>query len=210
MVLNFRDMKWLSEHSQYRSLKNGRIDVRRFLGQWSISVDDCGQTTAYTNAMWRESFAKVAQMGVHVRSACMLGLGAAGAVPYLHKQFPGCTVTAVEYDSEMIKLAKKLSLNKTFPFPRIIEDDAKSAVATFRESFDLIIVDLFNGPEPSLLIKDEQFISALKDALSSHGVCLVNVFRKQHYLEAPKRFFRYCHEYRYRNNALGIFWDYET
>src|ERR1700677_4526451 len=97
-------MKWFSEKNRYHSNRNGIINVRRILGEWGVSVDGCGHTTEYTNAMWKDAFKRLAKKGTRVQSVLMLGLGAAGGISYLHKSFPECQVTAIEYDSEMITI----------------------------------------------------------------------------------------------------------
>lgn len=201
-------MKWFSERYTYKSDKNGDILVRRILGVWRVSVDNCGQTTGYTRAMCVDAMKRVSRMrpDLAVSSVLMLGLGAAGDIRTLHKQFPNCIITAIEYDPEMVMLAKKLKLYKPFPFPEILLGDASEAVPRIKETFDLIMFDLYHGAEPSPLMQDPQFITKLKELLGAEGVLLINAFRHLEHLSVAEKIFSKTKTWKYRFNNFGAFW----
>lgn len=195
-------MSWLFEHRRVASAQNGTITASRAMGSWRVSVKGCGQTSTHTNEMWADALRRVNPLA---RSVLMLGLGAAGSVPRIHARLPQCAVTAVEYDPNMTALARELKLYEPAPFPKVIEGDAKDALAALDERYDLIIVDLFDGPEPSALCTEEEFVELLKARLSSRGAALFNVYKRAEYLTEARRSFPRAQLWRFGDNHLGLF-----
>ena len=199
-------MKWLLEKSVRLSDKNGFIRVVRPFGRWHISVKDCGQTSPYTHAMWIDAYRRLTRRHTSpITKILMLGLGAGGELKLLYKTFPQSSLTVVEYDPEMIRLTLELCLFKPYPAPRIIEGDAASVVPSLQDTFDLIIVDLFNGPEPSPLSADSSFVRALCAHINPQGVALFNVYKRSDYLDSLKRFFTHSDCWVFKFNHLGAF-----
>lgn len=199
-------MKWFWERYKRQSNKNEHIEIVRNIGVWEVVVNNTGQTTRYTNTMWKQALSRQKKSSASVRKALMLGLGAGGQIKQLHNAFPNCEVTVVEYDPEMIAIAKELELYKPFPFPQVIEGDAGEIVPTLKEIYDLILVDLFHGSEPSPLAQDTEFLQTLKKILSPNGTVLINVYEKKEYLEVAKKIFPHSTAWTYRYNHLGAFW----
>lgn len=199
-------MKWFFEKYVLESAKNGPINVRRRLGEWYVSVNQCGQTSAYTHEMWVDAFERITKQ--ERRAVCnvlMLGLGAGGEIKTIHKYFPGCQLTVVEHDPAMIALAKALKLYRPYALPTIVEGDAKEVALAFLERFDLVIVDLFLGEEPSPLLCDRSFVTALTSRLASHGLTLVNACKRSEYLEGFATQFEKTLQWTFRLNNLGLF-----
>lgn len=199
---------WLLEHHARQSDKNGTILVSRQLGQWSVVVNGCEQTTPYTNAMWKDAFSKIA-MGSARASPCilMLGVAAGGSLKSLYARFPGCSITAIEHDPEMVDLLGELKLYKPHPKPRLIQADAMEAASSLNEQFDLIIVDLFVGEEPPPWVAQPPFITTLGKLLAPKGQLLVNTFKHVEYLEAYHSNFSASRQWVFRYNFLGLFSD---
>jgi spermidine synthase len=197
-------MKWFSESQHRASTKNGDVLVKRTLGMWEVFVKGCGQSTEYTNGMWKDAFKRISNPH-ETKPVLMLGLAAGGGIPLLHKQFPHCEITAVEYDPTMISLAQELGLYRPYPFPVVIEGDAAAVVPQLTNQFDLIIVDLFDGPAPSLLCKDSSFLATLQQRMAPRGSVLINVYKESGYLGAAKKTFSSAEIWKYRENTIGLF-----
>lgn len=192
------------------SKKNGNIFVYKDLfGPWQVSVDNTGQTTQYTYAMWVDLFKRLQPLFKtrQTKRILMLGLGAGGQIATLHDQFPDSSLTVVEYDEEMAALTQELGLYKPHPFPTLLLGDAKDVVPSISEQFDLIIIDLFAGEEPSPLGADEKFLEAIRARLTSRGVLLMNVYKRKEYLETAAKFFENNQIWMFRLNNLGAFWQ---
>ncbi len=200
-------MNWFAQNETRPSDANGSILLMRFLGRWKVAVHDCGQTTPYTNKVWKGALSRVADTGQSVKKVLMLGLGAGGSVPIIYKKFPGAEITAVEYDPVMVSIAREIGYQGTGNFPEVVLGDAAKVIPELEETFDLIIMDLFNGPEPSVLSLDREFIGLLKCHLSPGGFFLSNVHRRVEYLAPAKTLFKNVQTWKFKQNNLGLFWD---
>ena len=199
-------MKWFFEKYVLESAKNGSIGVRRRLGEGYVSVAQTGQTSAYTHEMWVDAFGHITkQERLATQSVLMLGLGAGGEIKTIYKNFPGCKLTVVEHDPVMIALAKKLKLYRPYALPAIVEGDAKEVLLQLSEQFNLIIVDLFLGEEPSQLLADRSFVGALASRLAPRGLILINAYKRALYLEALAPQFEKTLRWTFRLNNLGLF-----
>jgi hypothetical protein len=180
-------MSWFQETLVIPSEKNGTIIAKRHFGRWRVLVDDCEQTGSLVHEMWKNAFEKVKlHLGLSpIRKVLMVGLGGGGEIATINTYFGSASLTVIEYDEKMIDLAKTLRLYLPFSFPKVICSDAKEALPALMERFDLIIVDIFKGPEPSSLITDPAFIKNIEALLNRNGFLLVNAYRHQEYLEKP-------------------------
>ncbi|MBI3573677.1 hypothetical protein HY090_01360 [Candidatus Kaiserbacteria bacterium] len=200
-------MSWFSEIRVRQSEKNGTITATRRLGVWSVVVDGCVQTGPETRWMWRDGFEKLRHylFGRKIRTILILGLGAGGEIRDLHRLFPGCRITAVEYDETMVSLAKELNLNHLHPFPDVICADARDAVPGLSGAYDLIVLDLFRGSEPSPLATDPAFLAALDTKLGNEGLIIANTFARLEYLDSLGTYFTLISRWKFGKNNLGIF-----
>ncbi len=102
--------------------------------------------------------------------ALVLGLGGGLVANTLIKnQFK---VTGVEFDNRIIESAKKyFKLNKNV---NVLCDDGRHFINNCRDSFNLIIVDVFKGEElPSHILTSES-LEKLKSMLTKNGLILTN------------------------------------
>lgn len=203
-------MSWLFERRTVPSAHNGTIEVHRFLGEWTITVDGCNQTSPYQRQMWAESFARVAVRypTLKVRHVLMLGLAGGGAIRPLYKRFRIETLTVIDHDAQMAAVARDLKLYAPHPEPAIIIADAQEGLMELDRQYDLIIVDLFSGEDPSALCIEPQFIALLKQRLS--GALLVNVYKRAEYLHTIAQRFNDAQIFDFKANRLGLFSDAPT
>lgn len=197
---------WLLQKFTLSSEKNGEIRVSQSLGQWSVVVDGCEQTTPYTNIMWADALLRLQQeIAVPVHQVLMLGVAAGGALKMLYEKFPGCSITAVDHDPQMIKIAEELALYKPYPKPAFIQADAAAVLDSLVGQFDLIIIDLFTGEEPPQFIAQHSFIAAVAKHLTSEGYLLINAYKRAKYLDAIEPTYGSSKRWTYRYNFLGLF-----
>lgn len=202
-------MRWFNESYARQSEKNGPIRITRWFGRWIVHHGEFEYTSSYLHDMWKQAILKLFTRDEKdkIHNILMLGLAAGGEIKTLNKIFPNCKLTAVEYDSEMVVIAKELKLYEPYPFPRTIVEDAATAVPGLKgELFDFIIVDMFSGPTPSALSQDEAFVRSLDGLLAKDGYLLVNIFREnKSYLETMSRVFENKQFWVYKQNLLGFF-----
>ncbi|MBI4276782.1 hypothetical protein HY629_03005 [Candidatus Uhrbacteria bacterium] len=176
----------------------------RLCGRWRVSVRGCGQTSTYSEKMWRTALKQLPKT-FRPRRILMLGLGAAGEVRTLHKRFPGCHIVVIERDPEMIRIAKELRLHAPYPFPEIVLADARDIARCADTPHDLVLVDLFEGPHPSALLQSEQFLKNLTAAISPQGWLVANVYDKPEMLNALDQIAARESLFTFRMSTLGIY-----
>jgi spermidine synthase len=198
-------MLWPFSTKTISSERNGKIAVMRFFKWWEVTVDGYHETTPYLHAMWQGAFTQCIPQDFTAKNVLMLGLGAGGEISTIHERFPKCTLTVVEWDPKMIELAQEAKLYKPHPFPTVLTGDAKEIYPTLTGPYDLIIWDMFVGPEPSLLVTNQTYINKTKELLSLGGLFIVNAFNKTEYLAAAQAEFPSHIFWTYKFNTLGVF-----
>lgn len=196
---------WLFERRHRPSEKNGLLTIRRYFGRSEVRAGGYQQTGERLNAIWRDALTRVKESVAPRPNILLLGLGAGGILKELRTAFPGCRVKAVEHDAAMIALARELRLYEPYPEPAILHADAGEAMPSIQEKFDLVVVDLFYGNEPSPLLANKIFLAALKEKLAQKGVMLVNVCSQTHYLDLIQKFFPIFTRWKHKQNTLGSF-----
>jgi len=112
-----------------------------------------------------------------VKNILMLGLGAGSALSVFEKKchWP-YEVTAVELDSDLIRIAREHFGLDHYTNLTIQEGDAKQMVATFEEAqFDCIIDDVFMDDQVPLFCRQSDYILNCRRLLEKGGVYMRNV-----------------------------------
>ncbi|MBY0539222.1 hypothetical protein K2P56_02180 [Patescibacteria group bacterium] len=200
-------MSWFSESIVRQSEKNGTITAIRKFGSWQVSVDGIEQTGSEVHAMWKYALEVLTRYRgtQRIKKILLLGLGGGGELKMISRVFPEATLTVVEHDPEMIALAKELKLYAPYPFPTMICDDAKNAVQKIQEEFDLIVIDLFRGQQPSLLSADVEFLTVVHQRLSPQGYLLANVYKNKELFIPIRTVFHSLREWLFSWNYVGLF-----
>jgi precorrin-6B methylase 2 len=156
--------------------------------------------------MWQAAYRKVRRLLVkEPKKILLLGLGAGGEISMMQSLFPGAAITVVEHDPEMIKLAEELRLYGRSPLITTVEGDAREALSSLTERFDIITVDLFRGAIPSPLLGDHAFLDQLAERLAERGVLLVNVYHHVAYLSEFQKRFLQPNIWKFVDSTLGLF-----
>ena len=181
-------------------------------GRWEVIVDGIKQTSARYSDMTADAFAHASEhiKPSKVRRALMLGLAGGGAVASLYSAFPNASLVAVEYDPEMIAIARELKLYDPHPEPEILEADAWDAIREFAKqgrAFDLIFLDIFCGQRLSPLTTNGTFLADLQRVLEKGGLLVVNVSGQKNALLDIKKSFPRGDTWTYDLNHFGAFWE---
>jgi spermidine synthase len=118
-------------------------------------------------------------IGIHeireMNSILVLGVAGGSVVKTLITDFEFTkSITGVELDSEIIEIANTyFNLDKITNFKCII-GDAEQFVATSKESYDLIIIDIFKDKEMPEFLFENNFIKNIKQLLEINGYILFN------------------------------------
>lgn len=198
-------INWFYETHTRSSKKNGAITATRTLGEWRVAVGTTGQTTPYLRKMWHGAFRKIqSHATTQIREVLMLGLGGGGEIQTLHTYFPGCKVSVIEFDEAMIDLAHTLKLYGK-KVPTILHGDAAEILPSLQQKYDLIMVDMFVGEEPSPLVTQAEFRSALARHLAPEGLLIANVYKNTEYLDSLAKTCTPLERWKHICNHLGVY-----
>ena len=154
-----------------------------------------------------------ARVAPHPR-VLLLGLGAGCGIAEIYRSFPDASITAVEYDTEMIRLSHELMPWSEHAEPTIINADASDAIRNLAPGFDLIVIDIFEIQAtgryktsiPSHLLLEPAFATALRDLLAPYGVAVANVLNDMEHFSALAGAFDSSEYWKRGGNQLGAFW----
>ncbi len=111
------------------------------------------------------------------RRTLMLGLGGASQARFLRHHFPDVPITAWESDARVIALARRhFALSAEDGGTRIVNDDARTAVAGHEHGADLILVDLFSAHGPEPWVRDRALHDDCRRNLTPEGVLVANLW----------------------------------
>lgn len=200
-ILNFFYFK-----QKYQSPKNGEIIVVKNLFWYEVLNGGCFQSGPYVNHLWKKLLKRVPR-NRNKLNVLLLGLGGGGAIKEIQKRFKRATITAIEYDPVMIKIAHKtflkgINLEKI----KILEGDATEKLQQVEEKYDIILVDLFNGKVPSPSLYSPDFLRLVKERLERDGYLLVNFYRNKKDLgEIFDRHFSRWRDLKYSYNRMAVY-----
>jgi len=129
----------------------------------------------YMNYVW--GFEKLKKDKVTFSNGLLLGMGL-GAVPFIleNKFDTSIPFVAVEIDPDVVRLAQKYGLPRLKIMPKVICNDATSAIFDIHDKFDLIVVDICKEDTIPEGCESEAFLTRIKDLLSDNGVMMYNRF----------------------------------
>ncbi len=133
-----------------------------------------------------------------VKKVLVLGLGL-GSVMYILEKKMGkiFDYTAVEIDPEICRLAHHYTLNELESFVEVYNLDGLQFLQSNNQSFDLVIMDIFQSAVVPQIFQTPDFLTLLKSKLNSNGLLLFNRMNitKKDYEENEK----------FRNSFLRLF-----
>ncbi|MEZ4448123.1 MAG: fused MFS/spermidine synthase [Nannocystaceae bacterium] len=110
------------------------------------------------------------------KSVLMLGLGGGQISNYLHHNFAGIEIDAVDIDPEVVRLAKRyFNVPADDPRYRTHVDDGRLFVEKSERRWDMIILDAFRGVFVPYHLKTAEFYQAVLDHLAPGGVVVANL-----------------------------------
>ncbi len=186
------------------SKKNGIISVFRFFGSPKVVVNSFEQAGDYLIHVWKNAISHIPKSNT-IESILMLGLGGGCSVPVIHKKFPHAHLTIIEWDEEMIAIAKELNAFPKTCLYNIIHGDACEEIQKIHRTFDLILVDLFTGGATEPRLADEEMIHSLLKTLAPNGLLILNLFKTFSLVAAFQKQFHLCKTWRDKHNTLAMF-----
>ncbi len=184
--------------------KNGDILVKHLFGHIEILVNGYYQSGEYMRKLWKRAVRRVPH-DQPVHQILMLGLGGGSSLNDLHARFPEAKLTIIEWDPVMVELSKKLGYFDKALKPTILIGDAVDLIPQLTETFDLILIDLFNGPNPEPRLSSSSVISSITRVLAPNSLVILNIFKAFTIIEAFSQQLHHEHSWWFRQNRLASF-----
>jgi spermidine synthase len=110
-----------------------------------------------------------------VRKVLMIGLGGGSISGYLGRFMPDTAIDTIEIDPGVIKAAKTYFGMKETARVRYLEGDGRVFLNRHKETYDLILVDAFQGGYVPFHLLTKEFYLLLKQRLAPGGAAVFNV-----------------------------------
>lgn len=173
------------EHSLYRNIlvteKDGKRCMRFTLRHDREQNQSCFLLKDPQKLVF--DYTKLAMIGSvarpNAKKILIIGLGGGSLVNAYHYLLPEAQITSVEIDPAVIKVAKKYFHLPEQPWHTIVTKDARIFVKRQllkHSTFDLIILDAFNGDYIPEHLMTKEFFTEVKNLLSNKGIVLSNTF----------------------------------
>lgn len=167
-----------------KSKHNGALRVVNTWGMGTyIQSDGLTQSGGIVESIWKSTLRHILHTKYDIQSVLILGLGGGTVAKLIRKNWPASSnrgepdakITGVDIDPIMIELGKKyLDLDK-------YNVDIKIADALYflthhssLKSYDLVIVDLYNGDQFPKKFESENYIHLVRSLLARSGVAVFN------------------------------------
>ncbi|MGZ3863922.1 MAG: fused MFS/spermidine synthase [Bacteroidia bacterium] len=111
-------------------------------------------------------------IGNKPHNALLLGLGGGAQANELCRQ--KVKITAVELDERIVDISKKYFMLD--PSVKIINDDARHALYSLEEKFDLVLMDIFNAEVTPAQALSLQSFEKIKSLLNENGLIVINTY----------------------------------
>lgn len=197
-------MSWLYENWTLTSEKNGKISCRRLFGQWEVMVGGCYESAEYVRSLWKDAVRRI-PLQTKVKHILMLGLAGGCGIETLHRRFPGCNITAVEWDPTMVTVMDRTKMFALRNRPEILLGDATEIIPTLTRRYDLIVMDLFVGPRVPEVATTASFFKNLMPHLERHGTLLVNAYAQPEILRTVDTFASRWARWKFRLNTVALY-----
>lgn len=176
-------MSWWRERRVYPSTVSGELVVERFLGRWRLLVDGGLQSGDVLDGMWRKAL-RIAPK--QVKRVLVLGLGLGGVLRVLQRRYPQATMVVIDWDPALVAIAKEIGSKVDWSRIEVRVGEAVDALKGVKGTFDLVLVDLFDGKGPTVRIAEPAFLQALDRVLHLRSLILVNGYKEKELLEKMK------------------------
>ena len=174
--------------SEYNEL----IEVYQIGDFYRLSVGGIIQSISSDNPscksrVWGRLVELIKEKRPKTRSILLFGLGGGTMVHLISRELPDAHVTAVEIDPKMVDIAKKYFDLGSLTNLKVIVDDALRVISTpekfglHRDTFDVVIVDIYCGAKYPDLGKSGTFFFGIKWFLKTGGLVAFNrIYIKDH------------------------------
>ncbi len=166
-----RHIRVLMESGKYKLLSNGARESGEF-------IKGLLQYGLHTLGVFEEMQPKT-----------MLVLGVAGGtiIHILHERYPDAAITGVDIDKRMLDVGRKYFGLAQIRQLSTVCDDAQHYIRTTGKSFDLIVIDIFIGPDIPDFVSERPFLAEVRSRLTRGGSVFINYIYNDGYEKKAKQ-----------------------
>ncbi len=164
----------IPEH-RFVSKLSGPMDVRWENGRLALNSLNANYSYNHLHKVMQVGLSKVLEQPLPAGSILNLGMGAGSTISILREEFHLDTpIVSVEYDSQIIAIAKQYFELDRFKGNSIHCTDAFDFVMRSNDRYALIIIDLFRDKQVDERFLSEEFVRKCTSLLMAEGVILFN------------------------------------
>lgn len=152
---------------------NGHLKVIRSWGLGTyIQASGLTQSGGVVETIWGKTVRKIKNLRPKVRNALILGYGGGTVAKLLKKNWQDIDIEGVDIDPVIVELGKKYLGDQKINIK--IGDASDYVKLKPAGSYDLVIVDLYNGDKFPEKFEKESFLKITKKLLTKDGIAVFN------------------------------------
>lgn len=180
-------MNWLSyifpkTIARLSSPYNRDIRINLESNRYKLLVNGARESGAYIEGLWRFAFDTLGISLHPAKNILVLGVAGGTAIHLLHAMYPASQIIGVDIDQVMIDVGRKYFGLGNLPSLHLIRNDAGAFVTSYKgHRFDIIIVDLFIGPDVPDVVLSSAFQQNIQSCLTKDGRVMINYLKEPGY-----------------------------
>lgn len=165
---------------QVSSPYNRLIRINLESGEYKLLVNGSSQSGRYIRALWQFALGRLLLGDVsRVKRIAVFGIGGGTVMHLLHALYPKAAMTGIDIDPVIVKLGRRYFGLDALPLTIRIADASRFVNMNKQDRYDLVILDLFVGPDIPAFVEEETFLGQVKQMLTPKGAILINYLREE-------------------------------
>lgn len=157
------------------SLSNPYLEVLLVKGRHQLVTRDAIYSFDDKYENFNQAFKKINWDLLPGNRVLVLGLGLGSVILLLEKKFnKKFDYTAIEVDTEICRMCNTYTLQNIDSYVEVIPAEAMRFLNTHNESYDMIIMDIFQSAKIPQKFQSENYLELLKSKLNKNGLFLYN------------------------------------
>ena len=162
---------------QMPSERSGALEVTLVNGKLVIDSENANYSYGSLQKVLKKGLLQFdAEKLQQCKNILILGVAGGSIIETLQADFKlkDAQITGVEIDKEVLTLANTyFKINKK-PNVKLVCEDAFEFVKTTNQTYDLIVIDIFNDSKMPTSLFDYSFWNKIHNTLPNNGLCLFN------------------------------------
>lgn len=152
-----------------------QLEVNVQNGRVLLDTENVNYSFGSLQDVFDYAFKKTNLYETNINSVLILGFGSGSVAEILHQHNrPNIQFTGVEADKEVIRLAKKYFPIAASPYVKIIHDTAEHFAENCKDTFDIIVIDVFLEEKVPASVQSTDFLQYVKALLTKQGKIYFN------------------------------------